>query len=55
MLHYHIETHYKTPWLSSVTTGPEPPRGKRVMCFYMVEAVGLEPTTYRLKAGYSSH
>ena len=24
------------------------------MCFYMVEAVGLEPTTYRLKAGYSS-
>jgi len=25
------------------------------VCFYMVEAVGLEPTTIRLKAGYSSH
>ena len=27
----------------------------QLVCFYMVEAVGLEPTTIRLKAGYSSH
>jgi hypothetical protein len=52
---YHIETHYKTPWLLGVTTGPEPPRGKRVMCFYMVGRIGFEPMTNRLKVYCSTN
>ena len=32
---------------------PRSEPGLLVMCFYMVEARGLEPRTYRLKAGYS--